>query len=155
MTVYVKENADRVIAHEFTHVAQSFFMGERFPQFLEEGLAELTHGIDDMRDFEIESVASDADLLEACLDLDNYDTGDVFYYAAGYMFLRYLAKQAADNYDSSVIHAWEDNASIVGTKKAEFLTASGNNSTIKAGAGNDTLTAQGESLRRRRQRFNL
>ena len=142
--VYVKENAGRTIAHEFTHVAQNFFMG-RFPQFLHEGFAELTHGIDDMREWDIRFL-TDADLLKIYLDLDNYDTGDASYYAAGYMFYRYLAKQAADNYDSSVIHAWEDNVSIVGTKKAEFLTSNGDNVTIDAGKGNDTLTAYGYKM---------
>ena len=142
---YRGEGVDNVIAHEFTHVAQNNLMNSHgFPQFLTEGLADLTYGIDDDRQIEIYMLSEEPYLLKTYLDVDAYGTGNEFYYAAGYMFYRYLAKQAADNYKASGTHAWEDNASIAGTKKAELLTASGNNSTINAGAGSDTITAYGD-----------
>ncbi|MBR0059970.1 MAG: hypothetical protein IJP68_00675, partial [Selenomonadaceae bacterium] len=140
---YRGEGVDNVIAHEFTHVAQNLFMGD-FPQFLQEGLADLTYGADKDRDWEILEVTLTEDTLKKYLDVENYDTGDGNYYAAGYIFYRYLAKQAADNYNGSITHAWEDNYSIVGTKKADLLTASGNNATITAGKGNDTISAYGD-----------
>ena len=139
---YQGNGVDRTLAHEFTHIAQNLFMG-RFPQFLAEGLAELTCGIDDKKTSYIKTLAGNSTLLKKYLDVDNYKTGSSYYYAAGYMFLRYLAKQAADNYNSSTTYAWKDNLLLKGTSKSEFLTGNGNNSSIFGGAGNDTLTAYG------------
>ncbi|MBQ6005187.1 MAG: hypothetical protein IJL14_02945 [Selenomonadaceae bacterium] len=142
---YNGNGVDRTIAHEFTHVAQNLFMGY-FPQFLEEGLAELTHGIDDMRQSLIKRLAENPDALKGYLNVNNYNTGSAYYYAAGYMFYRYLAKQTADAYDKSTAHAWEDNVLISGTSKAELLSGSGDYVTLSAGSGNDTLTAYGDSM---------
>ncbi|MBR4641407.1 MAG: hypothetical protein IKO74_01645 [Selenomonadaceae bacterium] len=110
---YRGEGIDNVIAHEFTHVAQNTLMNSiGLPQFLTEGLADLTYGIDGDRWTEIYMLSNEPNFLKTYLDLDAYGTGNEWYYAAGYMFYRYLAKQAADNYKASVPHAWEDNASI-------------------------------------------
>ncbi|MBD3878918.1 MAG: calcium-binding protein [Quinella sp. 1Q5] len=143
---YQGNGVDRTIAHEFTHIAQALFMGS-LPQFLKEGLADLTCGIDLRKTTVIKNVAGNADTLKKYLDLGKGGTGNPNYYAAGYMFYRYLAKQAADAYDSSSDYAWTANHLISGTSKADFLTSSGTNSTIMAGAGNDTLTAHGDSIK--------
>ena len=142
---YQGNGVDRTIAHEFTHVAQNFFMGT-FPLFLEEGLADLTCGRDDKKTSTIKKLAGNATTLKKYLDLSTSGTGNSNYYAAGFMFYRYLAKQAADAFNSSSSYAWTANHFISGTSKADFLTGSGANSTIKAGAGNDTLTAHGDSM---------
>ncbi|MBO4779583.1 MAG: calcium-binding protein, partial [Selenomonadaceae bacterium] len=122
---YNGNGIDRTIAHEFTHVAQNLFMGY-FPQFLEEGLADLTQGIDDSGKRQwIESLAANADSLATYLDLDASGTGNIPYYAAGYMFYRYLTRQAAVNFNDSADYAWKDNILISGTEDADLLTGSG------------------------------
>ena len=91
---------DRVLAHEFTHAVMvaniNYF--NYLPQFIKEGMAELTHGIDDERGsriFELAGGTSDTTRLSAAVDVTNTDTGTNDCYAGGYMFLRYLAKQGA------------------------------------------------------------
>ena len=91
---------DRTLAHEFTHamMATNIHYFNRLPKFIKEGMAELTHGIDDFRPTKIFQNAYDADWLDASLDLGNKGTGSQNIgdgYSGGYMFLRYLAKQAA------------------------------------------------------------
>ena len=142
---YQGNGVDRTIAHEFTHVAQNFFMGT-FPRFLEEGFADLTCGRDDKKTSIIKTLAGNATTLKKYLDLSTSGTGNANYYAAGFMFYRYLAKQAADTFNSSSSYAWKDKILIKGTSKTDFLTGSGTKSTIKAGAGNDTLTAHGDAM---------
>ena len=87
---------DRVLAHEFTHavmVANINYMAD-LPDFIVEGMAELTHGTDDDRASEISYLANSPTALRNALSLyqGSYDS-----YAGGYMFLRYLAKQSAEN----------------------------------------------------------
>ena len=88
---------DRTLAHEFTHAVMganiSYF--NSLPQFIKEGFAELTHGIDDERGSRIFDLAYDASRLNSALNLSNTGTGTADAYAAGYMFLRYFARQAA------------------------------------------------------------
>ena len=99
---------DRTIAHEFTHAIMGATMGRVYndymPQYLREGLAELTHGIDDFRTSKIIELArtDKADFLEQTVfrpDLVLVGNYAEYPYAGGYMLLRYLAKQSADNYD--------------------------------------------------------
>ena len=137
------DGVDRCLAHELTHVMQNIFL-MRFPQFLHEGMAELTIGIDDQRTYRISLIAGNADSLATYLNLDNSGTGRVNYYAAGYMFWRYLAKHASDAFDSLKSYAWSEDATLEGTSDGELLTASGRGLTVDAGAGNDTITAYGD-----------
>ena len=89
---------DRVLAHELTHAVMyvNVNYSDDLPQFLKEGLSELTHGADDDRKSEIEALAASPYKLKNALVFDSYDS-----YAAGYMFLRYLAKQASQHYPTS------------------------------------------------------
>ena len=137
-------SVDRCLAHELTHVAQNAYL-MKFPQFMSEGMAELTGGVDDQRVGSITKVASSVDSLSAYLDLSNYKTGNKYYYAAGYMFWRYLAKQASDACDSSKTYAFSENALLKGTSKADLLTAWGAGLTINGGKGNDTINALGSN----------
>ncbi len=91
---------DRVLAHEFTHAVMDanirYATGSNgLPQFIKDGMSELTHGIDDDRKSDIKSYASDSSTLNKALDVtklyQHYPA-----YAGGYMFLRYLAKQASN-----------------------------------------------------------
>ena len=93
----ISQLLDRTLAHELTHAIMEANINyfKALPQFIVEGTAELTHGIDDERGSRIFSVAANSDLLSTVLDVDKTGTGDANYYAGGYMFLRYFAKQAA------------------------------------------------------------
>lgn len=134
------------IAHEMTHVMQGILelMSHSTP-YMTEGMANLTGGSNDY------TLADNPDKLEYYLDLNkniSYLTnpGDyVYMYPVGYMFWRYLMKQASDSYDSLASYAWKDDSSIAGTDADDFLTGSGSNQTLSAGAGNDTITAYGDS----------
>ncbi len=93
---------DRTIAHELTHAVMmakidSFW---ELPEFVTEGTAELTHGIDDVRTFDaMDALSNTSNLKNALSFLPGFpglDTSDS--YAAGYIFMRYLAKQGAEHY---------------------------------------------------------
>ncbi len=90
---------DRTLAHEFNHAVFNaninYFNG--LPTFIKEGFAELVQGVDDDQQNAILRVARNTDSLAAQLDLTNNTTQNVTTdtYAAGYVFLRYFAKQAA------------------------------------------------------------
>ena len=141
---YDANDVDRCVAHELTHVAQNLYL-KYFPQFLNEGMAELTGGIDDMRSYTMSQVASSASNLRTYLNLNNFNTGNSSYYAAGYMFWRYLAKQASDAYDSLKAYAFSENKLLEGTSSSNMLTALGEGLTVDADAGNDTILAYGKN----------
>ncbi len=83
---------ERVLAHEMTHavMAANIIHYAELPAYIKEGIAELTHGINDQRRSMIESLSSDAATLRAALS----SSGGTMY-AAGYMLMRYFARQAA------------------------------------------------------------
>ena len=93
---------DRTLAHEFTHavMATNINYFADLPEFISEGMAELTHGIDDERTSTINSLAGNANNLRNSLALVP-GTGTNVAYAGGYMFLRYLAKQSSEHYPTS------------------------------------------------------
>lgn len=88
---------DRTLAHEFNHAVLSANVNyfTNLPTFLKEGFAELTHGIDDERKEEIRYLAKNPASLAEQLNLNNLPETTHETYAAGYIFLRYFAKQAA------------------------------------------------------------
>ena len=90
---------DRTLAHELTHatMAVNIKYFSQLPQFIKEGMAELTHGVDDTRLYSIKNLAKNPTLLKSSLNVDDTSTGSVNAYAGGYMFLRYLAKQVSSN----------------------------------------------------------
>ena len=106
---------DRVIAHELTHSAMAanikYFYN--MPAIIVEGMAELTHGIDDTRKGDIQKLAGDSSLLSQALRLStgyNYVSGvNAPDYAGGYMLLRYLAKQASEDNNNSGGDDTDDN----------------------------------------------
>ena len=108
---------DRVLAHEFTHAVMaaniSYFGG--LPNLIAEGMAELTHGTDDDRYYEIYDLASSPSALRNALSLyfDDYDA-----YAGGYMFLRYLAKQSSDHSSAA--------SSVSGGSMSAIISSSNN-----------------------------
>ncbi len=121
---------DRVIAHELTHAVMysNINYSDDLPKFIREGMAELTHGADDDRKNEIIALAKNPSRLKEALLFDSYD-----YYAGGYMFLKYLAKQSALHYPSagksSLVSALRNktvNASSSVSVKGSVLTATKN-----------------------------
>ena len=89
---------DRTLAHEMTHaiMAANIKNFNELPKYVKEGMAELIHGIDDYRKGKIQSLANDPDTLKGVLENSGAPTDDSAY-AAGYMVLRYMAKEAASS----------------------------------------------------------
>ena len=89
---------DRVLAHELTHAVMYAHINyaDELPYFIKEGMGELTHGSDDDRKKELTALAKSPSKLRNALIFDSYDS-----YSAGYIFLRYLAKQASQHYPTS------------------------------------------------------
>ena len=99
---------DRVISHEFVHAVMATnidYMSE-MPVYIREGAAELVHGIDDVRRSTIVSLlTSRKDDLENVF-LTGGNSNDDNEYAAGFMFLRYLAKQGQHSDENSFTYNW-------------------------------------------------
>ena len=103
---------DRTIAHEITHaiMASTIYNFHELPAYVKEGMAELTHGIDDVRGNDIKKLVSSPTNLTKALTT-NTKTVSSFSgisspsYAGGYVLLRYMAKKfatfAADNNKST------------------------------------------------------
>ncbi|MBQ4494176.1 MAG: hypothetical protein II968_00250 [Selenomonadaceae bacterium] len=136
---------DRTLAHELTHVVMMSKVDcfRALPQFILEGLAELTHGIDDLRTDVIKSLANSPTKLKSSLSLST-GSGVANAYAGGYIFLRWFAKQAASNY-SSVSHflTLDTGKLIFGDANANSLVGGTGKDSIFGAAGNDTLNGNG------------
>ncbi|MCR5175667.1 MAG: hypothetical protein K6C05_02335 [Anaerovibrio sp.] len=107
---------DRTLAHEMTHAIMSANIKNfsTLPKYIKEGTAELVHGIDDYRKQKIQTLAQDTDALRNILEDSSSAAGDDAY-AAGYMIMRYMAKEAADSEP-------EKNMSFqIGTKAAQSI----------------------------------
>ncbi|MBR0059871.1 MAG: hypothetical protein IJP68_00175, partial [Selenomonadaceae bacterium] len=92
------------------------------PKFVREGTAELTHGIDDVRTFDaMDALSNTSNLKNALTFLPGFpglDTSDS--YAAGYTFMRYLAKQGAEHYPTnSDLTSGFNNMSVAYSKAAD------------------------------------
>ena len=127
---------DRLIAHEMTHAVMSANENESLWRddlvCVEEGLAEVVHGVDDTRRGEIILLAQsgNAESLEAALYYDNYSGEDKYFaYAGGFMLFRYLAKQVADNVD------------FEGTAFIDLSKATVNGSFFVTSSATDTVNA--------------
>lgn len=141
---------DRTLAHELTHVVMMSKVDcfKSLPQFVLEGLAELTHGIDDLRKGVIETLANNPSKLKSSLSLSS-GTGSANAYAGGYIFLRWFAKQAAQNYPAvnealtlntgKLIFGDDDGNSIVGDTGRDTIFGAAGDDTIKGGKGKDIL----------------
>ena len=101
-TKYPNFYLDRTLAHELTHAIMMAKVNNygKLPTFITEGLGELTRGIDDLRSSTIKNLAKNSTLLKNTLDVETAGTSTNSY-AGGYIFLRWLAKQGAQNYLST------------------------------------------------------
>ena len=142
---------DRTLAHELTHavMAVNITNFSNLPLFLIEGMAELTHGIDDLRTGSIKYLVNNPNVMNKVLT-KRYNKRD-YAYAGGYMFLRYLAKQSSEWDYSRLIGTKlkdslkniHDEVTVQGLAGNDVIENNGNYVTIVAGLGNDTI--KGES----------
>ena len=114
---------DRTIAHELTHavMAANIDYFNKLPVSIKEGSAELVHGIDDKRTSNIRSLAENSSSLRSALSGSGVNS-----YAAGYMALRYLAKQAASNRKPSSSTSSSTSKNITENISADELFQSNN-----------------------------
>lgn len=86
---------DRVIAHELTHAVMSANIRNwgDVPKFVTEGMAEVTHGIDDNRTSDLRNLKGIVDAGLTAARGSNESNS----YSVGYAFMRYMNKQFGDN----------------------------------------------------------
>ena len=142
---------DRTFAHEMTHAimaAKIKYFGY-LPNLIVEGTAEITQGADDKRKSDIKRIADNIDLLEQNLVISSTsdETLKPDYYSAGYIFLRYLAKQAnsingTSNADS--LNNTLEGANIYGYGGNDTIINKGISSFVDGGAGNDRIYNYGK-----------
>lgn len=136
----INSTFDILIAHELTHSVMSANVNlgkvfESLPAFINEGLAVLTTGASDYN--VLKNLASDSSQFEKGLDVSKINVGvndSHFPYEGGFIFFRYLARQAGD-------------LTIENTKKSKVQTFYGNDyiknkgkgSTIVSNSGSDTI----------------
>lgn len=154
-TVFLN-SLDRTLVHELVHgtMASNILYFGYLPGFLiEGGSAELIHGIDDKRVFDIIAYAQNPDILDKVLVNKSVTTdipGEA--YAGGYMFMRYFAKQAGtdttfdyDTYRKTVTVKdnyainYHDKVTMKGSSSRDTIVNSGENVLINAGAGDDDV----------------
>lgn len=138
---------DRLVAHELTHAVMKANVDyfDYLPAFIKEGMSELTIGIDDENSKGIKAIAGNSSYLKQALSLTDYSTIKISgvqdpTYAAGYMFLRYLAKQAANG------GAYAYNKAVSGTSGKDSINNFFSGSTIQAVGGNDTIRNYASSV---------
>ena len=137
---------DRTIAHEITHavMAANVDWYNNLPTVFKEGSAELVHGIDDKRYENIKNLASNSSSLKSAFSGSGLNT-----YAAGYMALRYLAKQASENRDPSVAvtvtsSESEDTSTSTSTTTTESTVSTTTTVSGSATYSGNTLVVKGD-----------
>ena len=115
---------DRTLAHEFTHavMAANIMNFNALPAYIKEGMAELTHGIDDERATLISSLGGSNSKLKSALGTSTV-TGNDVNYAGGYILLRYLAHQAANTALSNGIRENTKKTSVIVSSVDDSLSA--------------------------------
>ena len=122
---------DRTIAHEMTHAIMAATINDfgDLPAYIKEGMAELTHGIDDERREDIYSLAGSSGNLSKALstatDASKVKVGKINApsYAGGFILLRYLAQQVADSDLSDGIRENANKTAVSITNVADSITA--------------------------------
>ena len=132
------EYLDRTLAHELTHAIMAAKVDSyiNLPISITEGLAELVHGIDDERFDEIQELAGNSAKLKKYLSTSKTESTDTYDYAAGFMFLRYLAVQGASEVP---LLNYDDEQLLTGTSSKDTIKNFGSDVEINGGKGNDTI----------------
>ncbi len=137
---------DKTLAHELTHTLMhaKINYSYKLPGFIKEGMSELTIGIDNERTNDISYLAKNPDVLSKNLNL-NSTSGSGYAYEAGYIFLRYLAKQGTISPMTRTKNIINDTSKtrVTGTAYADTITNTGANVTITALGGNDSINNSG------------
>lgn len=130
---------DRTIAHEMVHVVMAANVDyfNNLSTVFKEGIAELVHGIDDKRRDKIQDLATSSSSLQSALNGSGTSA-----YAAGYMALRYLAKQAAAGRDPSDSVSGSS-SSDSSSSQTSTSTSTSTSTTI---AGSATFSSDGKTL---------
>ena len=132
-----KSYLDLTLAHELTHatMAANIKNFTSLPVFIREGMAELTPGGDFQEEKNIKTVAGNATALNTALDVDitNSNNAKPYTYAAGYMFLRYIAKKFSTSSSPTVPAAGF-------TSGPDYYNNSTSNTVLSALGGNDTVS---------------
>ncbi len=143
---------DRVLAHELTHAVMAANIKGFYdlPDCIVEGSAELVHGIDDTHNELVDFVnLSYNNMLQRLEDTLSLSESTIYYwpdpaYSGGYMFLRYFAKQSADNYfsmfNSNYSNILADSVSGSVASDASLLWVDENMSAV-ADTGNEISTS--------------
>lgn len=89
---------DRTIAHELVHAIMASSIADfgSLPGAITEGIAEVVHGIDDLRLTQGLQNAKSTVASMTLQDFTNPGTGDIKYYVGGYIALRYMAAQGGN-----------------------------------------------------------
>ncbi len=142
---------DRDLAHELTHALMFGKIKEfvKIPSIIREGVAEITHGRDDYKTNDIKTLADSASLLEKVFKESSfYATSsdgvakvvESPAYVAGYIFMRYLTKQAAENFPVvEIIENNVKNKTVNGTSGNDTIKNIAGGAKIYAGAGDDSI----------------
>ena len=151
---------DRTLTHELVQglMASNFLAIEDLPPFFIEGVsAELIHGVDDERYNDIIKYTKAPKVFQKYITADGFPDDENYkepheIYAAGYVFMRDFAKQAAtttfdyDTYHKTVsvdslnfaTNYW-DTVTMRGSENVDTIINSGFNVTISGGKGNDSI----------------
>ena len=138
---------DRTIAHELTYAAMYANMlyepvFKSLTGLVIEGLAELAIGIKNSNADAIKNLAADISKFEVGLDSRTLSRDEDFMYEGGYIFFRYLARQAGD---LTIANGTAD--TLVQTFRGnDTIENSANNVTITSGDGKDSIKTQGEKI---------
>ena len=139
-----------IVAHELTHAVMHANMDAHvfgsLPSFVQEGIAELTHGVENTRKKAIKTLSNNSSLLSKSLVLNtkNISVSGVSNpsYVGGYMFFRYLARQAGD----LTVENKSDNTTVKTFYGNDSIINHGDNVNIVCGAGNDTVRSYGSKV---------
>lgn len=103
---------DRTIAHEMTHAAMRANIKNMssMPSYAREGLAEVTHGIDDERKDKLQNLTPGSTL--------DWTSGNGQMYATGYAFMRFIATQSGNG-----INAIQNMMSVLVNKGGDAYNA--------------------------------
>ena len=139
---------DRTLAHEFTHAAMAANIAgmSSLPLWFIEGSAELSHGADDTRAVPMVDLLNDPSTLQDVLD-DKNTSGDNAY-AAGYMILRYMAKEGAAHTGTSQVDVVKKLMSELATSGATGFDGAISSATGGKFSGQSDLISQFMSVAR-------
>ena len=125
---------DRIVAHELTHAVMSSNITNfvSLPKYIKEGAAELVHGAEDIRKNNMFGLLKNPNTLNNVLKRGSAQNSGANAYGAGFMILRYMAKEGAAKTGKSQVDVIKTFMSTLVNKGG---WQSGLNSAINAATG--------------------